>query len=117
VARGYQPSTARRTVDRCRELGYVGDERFARERARALRERGAGSLKIAADLAARGLRDAVVQAAIEASREGASEVDCARRALARGGRPDGPRAWRWLASHGFPEDVVERVVDEVGADD
>src|SRR5262249_5606143 len=52
VAKGYQPSTAARTVARCRELGYVSDERLALDRARTLRARGAGSLKIAADLAA-----------------------------------------------------------------
>jgi regulatory protein len=111
VARGYSAATAAKTVARCRELGYVGDERFAHERARGLRARGAGSLKIAADLAARGLPDALVQAAIEASRDGASEAECARRVLVREGRPRGARAWRLLASRGFPEDVLERVLD------
>jgi hypothetical protein len=28
VARGYQRATATRTVDRCREPGYVGDEKL-----------------------------------------------------------------------------------------
>src|SRR4249920_3914477 len=63
VARGYQKATAAKTVARCRELGYVGDERFAHDRAQALRERGAGSLRIAADLVARGLPDALIEAA------------------------------------------------------
>ncbi|HJW70953.1 MAG TPA: RecX family transcriptional regulator, partial [Candidatus Binatia bacterium] len=67
-AKGYQPETAARTVARCRELGYVSDERLALDRARALRARGAGSLKIAADLAARGLSDVLVATAVEASR-------------------------------------------------
>jgi SOS response regulatory protein OraA/RecX len=110
LARGYSSGTAAKTVARCRELGYVGDERFAHERARAMRERGAGSLKIAADLAGRGLPEPLVEAAVESSRDGASEIECARRVLARTGRPSGAKAWRLLASRGFPEDVVEDVV-------
>ncbi len=110
LARGYSSGTAAKTVARCRELGYVGDERFAHERARAMRERGAGSLKIAADLAGRGLPEPLVEAAIESSRDGASEIEWARRVLARSGRPRGAKAWRLLASRGFPEDVVEDLV-------
>jgi len=86
----------------------VGDAAFAHDRARALRARGAGSLRIEAELLARGLPDAVVAGAIEASREGESEREWARRAL-RGTR-DRARAWRLLLARGFPEDVVEDVV-------
>jgi regulatory protein len=106
VARGYAKATAAKTVDRCRELGYVGDERFARERARGLRARGAGSLKIAADLEARGFPETLVDAAVEESRAGDAEIEWARRALAAAGRPRGAKAWRLLAARGFPEDVV-----------
>src|SRR6185503_7721656 len=99
VALGYRRATASATVARCRELGYVGDERFAHERARALRVRGAGSLRIEADLAARGLPEAMVSAAVEGSREGLAEIAWAERALGRNARGlDGPRgrarAWR-----------------------
>ena len=104
VAKGYQPGTAAATVARCRELGYVGDETFARDRARAA-ARGAGSLRIAADLEARGLPEALIAAAVEASREGDPEIDWAKRALERS-RASGPAAWRLLASRGFPEDVI-----------
>jgi regulatory protein len=106
VARGYAKATAAKTVERCRELGYVGDERFAHERARAMRARGAGGLKIAADLAARGFPQPLVDAAVEESRDGEPELAWARRALAAAGRPRGPKAWRLLAGRGFPEDVV-----------
>jgi regulatory protein len=117
VARGYQRTTAAKTVARCRELGYVGDERFAHDRARSLRARGAGSLKIAADLAARGLPEALVDAAVAASRDGEPEIAWARRALEQQGRAQGARGWRLLASRGFPEDVVAAVVGEIDADD
>ena len=86
----------------------MGDLAFAHERARALRARGAGSLRIEADLAARGLSETLIAGAIEASREGQSEREWVQRAL-RGTR-DRARAWRLLVSRGFPEDVVEAVI-------
>jgi SOS response regulatory protein OraA/RecX len=114
VAKGYQQATADRTVARCRELGYANDERLAFERARTLRVRGAGSLKIAADLAARGLPEELVAAAVEVSRDGDSERVWAERALARAGEPRGARAWRLLAARGFPEEVLSDLLGELG---
>ena len=111
VARGYQRTTAARTVERCRELGYVGDERLAHDRARVLRARGAGSLRIAADLAARGLPVSLVVAAVEESLAGEPEMAWARRALARAGHPSGAKAWRLLAARGFPEEIVGSLVE------
>jgi regulatory protein len=120
VALGYQPSTADATVARCRELGYVDDAVFAAERARALRARGAGSLRLAADLAARGLPEELVARAVEESREGRPEVEWARLALTRRqGRGGGGRgrAWRFLAARGFAESVVGDLLGEPAADD
>jgi len=113
VAKGYQPETATRTVARCRELGYVSDERLARERARSLRARGAGSLKIVADLTARGVPDRLVGAAVLASQEGESELEWARRALTQAGLSSGSgsRAWRFLLSRGFDADVATEALD------
>ena len=110
VRLGYRHETAAAAVARCRELGWVGDTAFAHERARALRARGAGRLRIEADLTARGLPEALVAEAVEASREGQPEVAWARRAL-RGLR-DRRRAWRLLASRGFPEEVAVEVLGE-----
>jgi len=108
VQLGYRRETAAATVARCRELGYVRDTAFARARARALRARGAGRLRIEADLTARGLAEALVADAVEDSREGEAEVVWARRAL--GAVRDRRRAWRLLVSRGFPEDVVEELL-------
>jgi SOS response regulatory protein OraA/RecX len=102
--------TATRTVDRARELGYVGDERLAHDRARALRARGAGCLKIVADLVARGLPERLAEEAAVASRDGDPEATWARRALAQAGGPHGAVAWRLLAGRGFPEDVIADIV-------
>jgi SOS response regulatory protein OraA/RecX len=106
VALGYRRVTAVATVARCRELAYVGDERYARERARSLRARGHGSERIAADLAARGLAGGLIDAAVEESREGEREIEWARRALGRGRQRKGAAAWRFLAGRGFPEEVI-----------
>jgi regulatory protein len=110
LAIGYRRETAAATVARCRELGWVGDAAYARERARALRTRGHGCLRIEAELTARGLPDALVAEAVEASREGEPEIAWARRAL-RGER-DRARAWRLLIARGFPEEVVESLLGD-----
>lgn len=92
-------------VARLQELGYVDDARFALARAKALAARGAGDLLIADDLGRHGVCGAVAAAAI-------ATLDAERgRALAiveRRGR--GPKTARYLASKGFPEDVVEAAV-------
>ena len=86
VALGYRRETAASTVARCRELGWVGDLSFAHDRARALRARGAGSLRIEADLAARGLPESMVAEAVEASRDGLPERPLRPGALGEIGR-------------------------------
>ena len=87
--------------------------RLAHDRAAQLRARGAGSLRIAADLAARGLPEGLVGEAVAASLEGAAEAAWARRALERAGAT-GAHAWRLLASRGFPEEVIADVLGEAG---
>jgi regulatory protein len=112
VAKGYQPATAAATVARCRELGWLSDETFAHDRARALRARGAGCLKVTADLEHHGVPSRLVAAAVEASLDGMSEADLARTVVRQAGcATDPPRAWRLLAARGFPEDVMADVVD------
>jgi regulatory protein len=113
VAMGYQARTASGVVARARELRWLDDEALACDRARALRARGAGPLRIAADLEARGLRGALVDAALEASRDGREEAHWARTALERAGIAVGThpaRAWRLLLQRGFPEDVAARLL-------
>jgi hypothetical protein len=86
--------------------------REARARAGAsLRERGAGSRRSRPISGPRGLPQAIVFAAVEASCDGEPEATWARRAR-RLGRPHGAKAWRLLASRGFPEDVVLDVVGD-----
>lgn len=92
----------------------MSDERLAFDRARTLRMRGAGSLKIADDLRGRGLAEALIAAAVEASMEGEPEASWARRVLERAGDPRGARAWRLLASRGFVEETIAELLGEPG---
>jgi SOS response regulatory protein OraA/RecX len=114
---GYSAARVAATVARCRELRYVDDAAVAMDRARTLRARGAGSLRIATELEARGVPDVLIGAALEESLEGEGEIHWAERALARQ-RIDvrdphvRARAWRLLAARGFPEDVIADVVPD-----
>ena len=113
VTMGYQARTASGVVARALELRWLDDQTLAHDRARSLRARGAGPLRIAADLESRGLPAAMVEAAVEASRDGRSESDWAEQALAEAGlveRVAPARAWRLLVQRGFPEEVVSRLL-------
>jgi len=112
---GYREETAARTVGRCVELGWVNDAELARGRAATLRARGAGTLKIIADLEGRGVPRFAIEDAVVESRGDLSETAWAHEALSAAGvdpaqAPE--RAWRLLASRGFDEQVVIDVVGE-----
>jgi regulatory protein len=112
---GYRGETAARTVERCVELGWGDDAELARRRTASLRARGAGALKIGADLEGRGVPRLLIDEAIAESRAERSEAAWAREALAAAGiDPDRTpaRAWRLLAGRGFSEHVVADVVGE-----
>ena len=113
---GYSAAKVAETVARCRELGYVNDAAVAADRARTLRIRGVGSLRIVAELEARGVPEEPAASAVEVSLDGEREAAWARRALGRL-RVDAPsargRAWRLLCARGFPEDVIVEVLGDV----
>jgi regulatory protein len=117
VAMGYRPETATRTVERCVALGWLNDTELARARTRTLRARGAGCLRITADLEGRGIPRLAIEAALDESREERDEVDWARVALDAAGidMTRAPaRAWRLLIARGFPEHVAIDLVGEPG---
>lgn len=74
--KGYCTASAEAAVKRCRELGYVDDVRFARERARALMRNGrAVGRRILTDLSSRGISEAAALAALEEARRECSEEE------------------------------------------
>jgi regulatory protein len=93
-------------------VGYVDDERFARDRAERLAARGYGDDWIRADLEAQGLAREAAETAVaglEPERERALRE--ARKLAA------GPRAARALQRRGFSEEAVESVAAGPVADD
>jgi len=116
--RGFPEAVRARVLDRLAELGYLDDRRFARARARALLASQVGPKAVEVRLRGHGIspeeaRAAVADAALEL---GFDELESARALLARrrleGALPARARARaaRLLASHGFSEEIVERLL-------
>ena len=100
-----QASPRRRRWSRWRlsgRAGLVDDERFCRNRAASLAERGFGDDGIRHDLSRQGVPPELVEAALV---ELEPEADRARRIVER--RGPGPRTARYLAGKGFCEDALE----------
>jgi regulatory protein len=98
-------------VETLERLGYVDDERFARDRAARLADRGYGDDWIRTDLEAEGV-DAETAAASVAALE--PEDERAGRALA--GTGDAARRLQRLARRGFSEETIERLADALRTD-
>jgi regulatory protein len=106
------PAARAETIDRLTDAGAVDDERFARARAQALAERGAGNLLVRHDLEKRGIAAETVEAAIELLE--AETVRAARICAVRGA---GPKTARYLARKGFSEDAIESACSEAVAEE
>jgi regulatory protein len=113
--RGVRPAEVRRVLGRLRDLGYVDDRKFAADWSERLQERGFGSLRIRLELHQHGVEERLSERELPAAAE---ECVTARRVLrVRFGDREivEPRrkaqAVRFLASRGFPQEVVESVLD------
>jgi regulatory protein len=115
-AGGFADEVVEQAVGRCRELGYLNDEAFARQRARMLAvSRLSGDRLIALDLRERGIDAGIAARAIAEVRGELDEEEAARRLLRKrtGGRPiDGltdrekARVARGLMGKGFPAGLI-----------
>ena len=97
-------------VETLERIGYVDDERFARDRAGQLADRGYGDDWIRADLETQGVARELVESAVEALEP---EPDRAVRESAKAG--GGVRSIRTLVRRGFSEETVEMLLDRVVA--
>lgn len=99
-----------RVVDKMRRLGYLDDEKLARQRARTLSRRGKSRRAIRADLVRQGL-DADVDALLDET--GHDELEAAR-AFVRRRRlgDDRQKDLARLARQGFSYDVARRALDD-----
>jgi SOS response regulatory protein OraA/RecX len=99
---GVAPAAQEESLATLGRAGLVDDERFCRNRAAALAERGFGDAGIRHDLAQQGVSTSLVEAALlELEPEG----ERARTVIER--RGSGPRTARYLAGKGFGEDAIE----------
>lgn len=92
-------------LERLDRSGYIDDAKFARQRAAALAERGAGDALVRDDLERRGIGKALVDEAIEALE---LEQQRLARIVERRGRS--ARTVRYLAARGFGEDGLAGLV-------
>ena len=93
-------------------VGYVDDERFARDRAERLAARGYGDDWIRADLEAQGIAQEAAETALAALEPERERVLREARKL-----ETGPRAARALQRRGFSEEALEGVLAGPVADD
>ncbi|PIV00479.1 MAG: hypothetical protein COS57_15795 [Syntrophobacterales bacterium CG03_land_8_20_14_0_80_58_14] len=119
-AGGFPAPVVERVVRRCRELGYLNDEAFARQRARALAvSRLAGDRRIAFDLRERGI-DAGLSARVIAEVRGELDEEEAVKRLLRKkirGRPvaalterEKAGLARSLMGKGFPTGLILKIL-------
>jgi regulatory protein len=99
---GIAPATQEEALAALGRAGLVDDERFCRNRAALLADRGFGDGGIRHDLSRQHVPAALAEAAVQ---ELEPEADRARRIVER--RGTGPRTARYLAGKGFGEEAVE----------
>jgi regulatory protein len=96
------PAAAEESLAALSRAGLVDDERFARQRAESLAERGYGDAAIRYQLERDGIDPAVAEEALDRLE---AESERARGLVDRRGA--GPRTARYLAGKGFGEDAIE----------
>ena len=121
---GYTADVIEAVVRRCQELGYLNDELFARQRARALAvNRLAGDRRIAFDLREKGVDAELIEHAIAQVRGELGEEDAVARLLRKKirERPVASLSEREKASlarslmgKGFPTSLILKMLKKTG---
>jgi len=123
--RGWSSSLVSRVLQSLERLGYINDLELARLRAeRCLLEQGWGPRKVAAELARRGVEEAVWREVLSELGSRVSEEELARRVLEKKfgkeqsfrGRRERVRAFRFLVGRGFCPAIAATLLelDEAG---
>ncbi len=109
--RGYPQSEIDGAVERARALGYLDDTRVAQRKARGELQAGWAGEALLGRLLAAGLEESTARTAVkEAIAESGWTPLNAARALVASRKIEGAKAARFLASRGYEEEVVERVI-------
>jgi len=111
ATRGYAEADAEAAISRMRALGYLDEQRTAQARARRGFEEHRAVADVAARLARSGVEEGVIAQAVKAAAvESGHSDEAAARALVVKRRLSGQKAARFLASRGFEEDLIRKVV-------
>jgi regulatory protein len=109
--RGYAEEEIAAALERAQALGYLDDERVAQRKATEALQDGWAGEALLARLVQSGLEESTARSAIKdaIAETGWKALDSAKE-LARARKLQGARGARFLASRGYEEDVVERVI-------
>jgi regulatory protein len=117
LAKGHEPDEVREALERVTQLGYLDDRRYADSKARSALAEGKAPQAAVRKLESEGVPSALAEAAVAAAAEEAAyDALSAAKALVRKRRLTGAKAARFLASRGFPEDVVRAAVPGLADD-
>jgi SOS response regulatory protein OraA/RecX len=110
--RGYDEAEVERALAHVRRLGYLDDRRVAASRARqGLTERRSRA-EVVRRLTSQGVDPSVAVTAVEVAAAEAGQTDeAAARALLATRKAEGAKAARLLASRGFDEALIAKLVD------
>jgi regulatory protein len=118
----FPPSVVEDVIERCRELGYIDDGNFARQRARALAANQlAGNRKIAFDLRGKGIDPDVSAEAIADIGEELDEGERIRRLLkkrrpgraaAKTAEKEKAKLIRYLMGKGFSLELILKIFND-----
>lgn len=114
--KGFSPGDAREALAFLEARGLVSDQRFAESLVRSRIERGYGPLKIAHELRAKGVDDALIDRVLDGDSEHWVERLQAVWERRFGRPPENYREWarqaRGLQSRGFSAEQVRRVLPD-----
>lgn len=118
VQRGYEAMEIAGALERVKALGYLDDAGVAKRKAKAGFDEGRSLADVERRLVADGIDEALAAQAAraEAKARGYDELAQAEALVAKR-RLAGAKAARFLASRGFSEDVVERVIGAGAGDE
>ena len=117
IRRGYPEPEIEEALTRATALGYLDDSRVAQRKARAELQAGWAGEALLARLTLAGLEESTARVAMQDAIDeaGWSALPAARKLVAAR-KLEGAKAARFLASRGFEEDVVERVIGRGGSE-
>jgi SOS response regulatory protein OraA/RecX len=115
ASRGYGQAEIDGAIERAQALGYLDDSRVAQRKARSALQAGWAGEALVARLLNVGLAEDAARSAIKdaIAEAGWNALDAAR-TLVVARKLAGAKGARFLASRGFEDDVVERVIGSGG---